>query len=515
MNHDLVAGAKGDVETRLRFLGITSDTGKLLREFWKVVEPVLPRILEGFYHHVASEPNLASMIGDNIPRLKKAQLGHWSHLFDGRFDEAYRQDVRAIGLIHHKIGLEPRWYVGGYHFVLCELTKLAVRAHRWSPTRLSAVLNAINAAVMLDMDIAISIYQEVLLAKQHENEVQEAVRQRAEQSAQDRIDQQRKESEDQRVVVAAVAGGLKLLSAGEVTYRITADLPDGYGQMKDDFNAAMARLQEVSGNIGMSIASIVDASTEFGNGIEDLSKRTEAQAAQIEATAAAMEELSATTKNNADNAHNAAAAAAGTQQIAETGGREVAQAMAAMDLISDSSRKISDIVGLIDEIAFQTNLLALNAAVEAARAGDAGKGFAVVAQEVRSLAQRCSGASKEIKRLIIESNQQVDQGVHLVRSTGQTLAGILGEAKRVAELMASISTASGEQSSGIDQVSVTITQMEATTQQNAALVEQSLAASDTLRSQGFFVAQFIDFFKIGAVGEQKATSTLDVQSCLF
>src|SRR5260370_26199131 len=151
-----------DRDARLRFMRLDNQSGELLRAFWKVVEPQLPTILEGFYRHVTSEPKLARMLGNDIPRLKSAQGSHWGRLFNGRFDHEYMQGVRTIGLIHNKIGLEPRWYIGGYNYVLSQLTALAARTNRWRPHRLAATLAAINAAVMLDMDLAISVYQEAM-----------------------------------------------------------------------------------------------------------------------------------------------------------------------------------------------------------------------------------------------------------------------------------------------------------------------------------------------------------------
>ena len=151
--------AQNDSDARTRFMGISPATSQLLAEFWKQVEPALPPILEEFYRHVTSVPPLAKMLGTDIPRLKKAQSAHWERLFSGRFDDAYFAGVRTIGLVHNKIGLEPRWYIGGYNFVLSRLTSLAVRCYRWSPSKMQAVITAVNSAVMLDMDLAISVYQ--------------------------------------------------------------------------------------------------------------------------------------------------------------------------------------------------------------------------------------------------------------------------------------------------------------------------------------------------------------------
>jgi small nuclear ribonucleoprotein (snRNP)-like protein len=170
MAEAIVVDSGQDREIRMRFMRIDATTGELLREFWKVVEPALPEVLEGFYQHVTKEPQLARLIGSDIPRLKAAQGSHWARLFNGRFDHEYMRGVRAIGLIHNKIGLEPRWYIGGYNFVLSQLATLAVRQYRWKPNHLSAVLTALNCAVLLDMDIAISVYQEAMLAERQKQQ---------------------------------------------------------------------------------------------------------------------------------------------------------------------------------------------------------------------------------------------------------------------------------------------------------------------------------------------------------
>jgi len=213
-----------------------------------------------------------------------------------------------------------------------------------------------------------------------------------------------------------------------------------------------------------------------------------------------MEELAATVRQNAANAQQANQFAAGAREVAASGGGVVADAVEAMGRIEASSRKIGDIVGMIDEIAFQTNLLALNAAVEAARAGDAGKGFAVVAQEVRNLAQRSAQASKEIKGLIAESTDQVKTGADLVKGAGKTLDEILGSVRRVADIVAEIAAASSEQASGIDQVNSAVSQMDEMTQQNAALVEESAAAAHSLEDQAGELTRLMAFFHTGNGG---------------
>src|SRR5215471_18448337 len=273
-----------------------------------------------------------------------------------------------------------------------------------------------------------------------------------------------KVAQEQASVVQALAEGLRQLSEGDLSWRLKDEFGGAYRQIRDDFNATMARLHE-------TVRPIVAATREVASGTTDLSQRTEEQAASLEETSASMEEMAATVKKNAENALQANQLTSGSREVADRGGQVVAKAVNAMARIEESSRKISDIIGVIDEIARQTNLLALNAAVEAARAGDAGRGFAVVASEVRSLAQRSSQAAKDIKDLITNSSSQVQEGVGLVNQAGTSLTEITASIKQVADIVAEIASASQEQSTGIDQINKALTQMDEVTQQNSALVE--------------------------------------------
>jgi methyl-accepting chemotaxis protein len=322
-------------------------------------------------------------------------------------------------------------------------------------------------------------------------------RQRAEAEAQAKVAEERaKAAEEQAAAVKALADGLAKVSEGDLRVRLNDGFTDTYKQVRDDFNATVERLQATIQSIAASTREVASTASEISSSTTDLSQRTEEQAASLEETSASMEEISATVKKNAENAQQANAFANGTREVADRGGAVVAQAVSAMARIEESSRKISDIISVIDEIARQTNLLALNAAVEAARAGDAGRGFAVVASEVRSLAQRSSQAAKDIKDLITNSSSQVQEGVELVNRAGASLTEIVASIKKVAEIVSDIAIASGEQSSGIDQVNTALSQMDEVTQQNSALVEQNAASAKALEQQSQGMDQQVSFFRI-------------------
>jgi len=287
-----------------------------------------------------------------------------------------------------------------------------------------------------------------------------------------------------------------LIAAGDLTVQITIDSQDETGHLLMSLKEMNEGLAKIVGEVRTGADSIATATEQIAAGNADLSQRTEEQASALEETASSMEELTSTVKQNADNAQQANQLAISASGVAVKGGDVINKVVRTMESITDSSRKISDIIGVIDGIAFQTNILALNAAVEAARAGEQGRGFAVVAAEVRSLAQRSAAAAKEIKTLIEDSVSKVQDGSRLVEEAGHTTQEIVTSIKRVTDIMAEISAASLEQSSGIEQVNTAITQMDDVTQQNAALVEQAAAAAESLEEQALQLVQVVTRFKL-------------------
>ncbi|MBI1203742.1 MAG: HAMP domain-containing protein [Rhodopseudomonas sp.] len=298
-----------------------------------------------------------------------------------------------------------------------------------------------------------------------------------------------------------IGAGLQGLSEGDLTVRMTGKFPPEYRQLQDNFNLTAEKFVEVIGSVKSSANEFTNASAEISSGTTDLSQRTEEQAASLEQTSASMEEISATVRKNAEFAAAASESATRTGEVASRGGDIVAKAVEAMAQIESSSRKITDIIGVIDEIARQTNLLALNAAVEAARAGEAGRGFAVVASEVRSLAQRSAQAAKDINGLISNSSGQVTVGVDLVNQTGAVLTEIIGSIKQVTDGIAEIASASAEQATGLDQINKAMAQMDQVTQQNSALVEENAATAKTLESQANAMDARVGFFRIDGVAD--------------
>jgi methyl-accepting chemotaxis protein len=307
-----------------------------------------------------------------------------------------------------------------------------------------------------------------------------------------------RKAEEDAVAIGALAQGLAAVANGDLTHRMTAQVAPQAEQLKADFNSAVAQLQEAMTVVATNVAAIRSGSGEISQAADDLSRRTEQQAASLEETAAALDEITATVNRTASGARQASDTVQAAKGDAETSGNVVRDAVSAMGAIEKSAQEISQIIGVIDEIAFQTNLLALNAGVEAARAGDAGRGFAVVASEVRALAQRSAEAAKEIKVLISASTTQVNTGVSLVGQTGEALQRIVSRVAEIDGLVSEIAASAQEQATGLQQVNTAVNQMDQVTQQNAAMVEESTAASHSLSQEAESLAGSVARFQIGS-----------------
>jgi len=346
------------------------------------------------------------------------------------------------------------------------------------------------------MAAAVEVFRENAIERRRLEEETEANRSLSEQERLERDRQKAREAADVQFAVDNLATGLAKLSDGDVSYRIQQPFAASLDGVRDNFNASAEKLQSALEVVAQNAGGIGAGANEIRAAADDLARRTEQQAASVEETAAALEEITTTVKDSTKRAQEAGQLVSRAKIGAEQSGEVVRQAVVAMEHIEKSSSEISNIIGVIDEIAFQTNLLALNAGVEAARAGEAGKGFAVVAQEVRELAQRSAHAAKEIKALIHTSNEQVEEGVKLVGDTGKALQTIVSEVQEINRHVAAIVESAQEQSAGLQQINIAVNQMDQDTQKNAAMVEETTAASHSLAKEVASLNDLLGQFKL-------------------
>ena len=474
---------------RLAFMQLESSAQADIRGVKEIVRARLPDILDSFYVQVRSTPQTRAFFTDEalIGSAKNRQLSHWNTISDGAFDSAYLTAVTRVGETHARIGLEPRWYIGGYALVLSGLVDAILKERlpqKWKKeralsARLAAELSGLVKATLLDMDLAISVYLEA--------------------AERNRVEAERRVlGEERQRVQMALGEALAALSEGDLTRRVADDIPAEYAGLRDAYNKAASTLGEALAAVSASTGELARGSNEIARASDDLSKRTEQQAASLEETAAALDQITQTVRRTAEGAKQASEAATNARTEAQKSGDVMRDAVGAMGEIESSSSQIGQIIGVIDEIAFQTNLLALNAGVEAARAGDAGKGFAVVASEVRALAQRSAEAAKEIKALISTSSAQVGRGAKLVGDTGKALTTIVEAIANIDALVGEIAASTHEQATGMGQVNTAVNQMDQVTQQNAAMVEEATAAAASLRSEAASLAALISSFEVDA-----------------
>jgi len=482
------------LEGRLEFMQVDTATRKALRAAQPLVSQRLPAALDHFYAQVRRTPETRRHFRDDghITKAQNAQLRHWQGIAQAEFTKDYAKSVHAIGAVHARIGLEPRWYIGGYALVLEQLVRAVIEEKapkgfgaKAKTAELADTVSALIKGAMLDMSLVLDVYFTAAEADRAKAEAEKAAA-----------------AAEQAKVVQALADALSRLADGDLTSRVERQLPGDYAQLARDFDGAVGELHGAIAAVAEVARSMGGAVAQLRTSGDDLARRTENQAASLEQTAAAVEEITVTVQRAAETARQTSSAVADARRSAEQSAPVVEAAIAAMGQIERSSAKISQIIGVIDEIAFQTNLLALNAGVEAARAGEAGKGFAVVASEVRALAQRAADAAKEIKALIADSSQQVAQGVALVGQTGEALSAIVGQVTEVHGLAADISRSSQEQAVGLGQVNSAVNEMDRVTQQNAGMAHETATAAADLASQAQLLSELIGRFQLA--GERSA-----------
>nr|WP_294546099.1 globin-coupled sensor protein [uncultured Rhodopila sp.] len=401
--------------SRLAFLQITPETGRTLSGFWPHVQAGLPEILDGFYRHAGTEPHLAKMMGNQTARLKGVQGTHWERLFSGRFDDAYFESVRTVGLVHARIGLEPAWYIGSYNFVLAHLNRIAGRVHRFAPARARQVMEAVLAAVMLDMSIAISVYQERLIEA----------------------------SEQRSKSIDALAKAFES-KAGELVGKVSIAAND---------------LQTTARSMTGTAGEALHQATNVAAAAEEASVNVQTVAAAAEELASSINEISRQVAQSAKVAGKARDDARRTDGVVQA--------------LSDGAQKIGEVVGLISNIAGQTNLLALNATIEAARAGDAGKGFAVVASEVKSLATQTAKATEDIAHQIAQIQTATKDAVDSIRGIGTTIGEISEIAAAIAAAVEEQGSATQEIARNVQQAAA------GTQEVSSNIVGVSRGANDT------------------------------------
>jgi len=493
---------ESQLNERLTFIGLDQPARERLATVKGHLDKHLPLALERFYAKLVTVPAVARFFADKaqIGRAQNSQIDHWKKIASGQFDMQYVENTKRVGLRHAKIGLEPRWYIGGYglivetllkglaHDFMADRLKAAPRGFGFrrglEPDQVTADVEALTGimvdvvkSVMVDIDHAVTTYFDKMTAD-------------AAAEAQANAD---------KILHAVTAAGdvLKQLSAGDLTHRISADFDPSLERIKHDTNAVADKLTEIIMQLQGLSTSLKTATGEILMGANDLSQRTTQQAAAVEETSAALEQLTGIVEENSKRAEAATSKADSVAGIADETGRVMAAANSAMDRITQSSGKISNIIGLIDDIAFQTNLLALNASVEAARAGDAGKGFAVVAVEVRRLAQSAAGASSEVKALIEQSANEVSGGTKLVSEAADRLSQMLSGIRENGVLVHDIAEATHQQSGTLSEIALAVRQIDEMTQHNAALVEETNAAIEQTEGQANELDHLIDAFVVG------------------
>ncbi|WP_159952675.1 globin-coupled sensor protein [Rhizobium sp. 18065] len=479
--------AQRQLNERLDFVGLDVDQRRSLAALSPTIGGSLDGALDTFYKKARVHPDTAHFFANeaHIQHAKSRQIDHWKRIAAATFDDSYVEAVSTVGRTHARLGLEPRWYIGGYALILESIVRSVVDQelsgllHRRKAKKLGDDISSVVKAALVDMDYAISVYLDVL----------DTQRKQAEET-------QKHLKEEQDNVISALDSALNALAAGDLTAPLRQDMSSDFQSLKNNYNTSIGSLGAALAQISDSVETVSMQSNEISSATDDMAKRTETQASALEETAAALEQIATISRLAQSRTDDIQKVVLQSATEAAQSGVIVEEAVKAMSEIEGSSQRMTQIIGTIDEIAFQTNLLALNAGVEAARAGDQGKGFAVVAQEVRELAQRSAVAAKEIRELIGKSSTDVSRGVALVNDTGKILRTIGGQVQTIHEHMSTIVQSAKEQASGIAEINTAVSNMDLITQQNAAMVEETSAATMKMSAEAVRLGQLVSGFKV-------------------
>lgn len=472
------AGRDADLAGRLAFIGLDAEAARILAGLRPFIDEAVPPVLADFYARIGGHPEIAAAFEGphGVERARQRQMHHWRAMADGLDRQDYLERVTRIGEVHARIGLEPRWFVGGYALILAGLIERLIharlaRAGRFrsamsapDPARLAAEASAIIRAALLDIDLGMTVCLDRIEEKRRHAEEDREKRQAA-----------------QERVLAALGRVLAAVKAGDLTARVGQGVPYGFRPMAETLDQALESLAESLERVRGISSGLVASADRIADDTEELASRTESQASSLEESAAALHELTASVSSTAEGAAQAAEAMRRLSESSRRSAETAERASDAVHAIESSSGRISQITQMIDSLAFQTSLLSLNASIEAARAGEAGRGFAVVAAEVRTLAQRCADAARDITSLLSESSNHVTAGVGFIGEMSVALREI---AERVSEADAAVSgiaLSAREQAQGLTEINESIAQLEAITQRNTEMVDQSRTASSDLR----------------------------------
>ena len=496
--------ANPQLDQRMAFMRFDHRSRTALQAAKPALDAAIPSALDSFYVQLKGFAETSGLFqGGRGESAQARQVAHWKRMTSGDQGADYLQAVERVGQSNARAGLEPRWSIGGYALVVEGLIRAVLAKRRKgglfgggkADTDGADQVVALTKAVFLDIDLSVSAYFSVLLEER------------------DRLEAERQASDRQRAAaIAALGVALSRLAAGDLSARVEGVLSAEFESLKSDFDNAAAALDKTMNAVTRATSGIRAGADDIAHAADDLAQRTEQQAATLQQTAAAVEQLTATVDRTARSAKAVSVQVRQAAADAQASGAVVTRAAQAMTQIESSSDKVSQILGVIDEIAFQTNLLALNAGVEAARAGDAGRGFAVVAQEVRALAQRSADAAKEIKTLIADSSRKVGEGVDLVGQTGEALRGIVDKVGSIDALVDEIAASANEQASALGQVNVAVNQLDQVTQRNTAMVQRSTQATHALRADAADLSNHVGGFRTGAGFVQADTPAPEVRA---